>query len=192
MDCHLVRDFVIGIEHVVRAGDGIGDRDHRVRLAGSLERTEAGERHFTARAALAVAIKIARGGAMDCGAVGQSLRGFGRSGRRERRALHDFTAVQTFEAHEFDVIAERSAGPPGPPGPPCIMTSGAGGASCARMVPTPSSNAAASAVQAKHLRFISVSPLLSREVAKKTFCATIRAKPSADTPPTKRDRSPKR
>src|SRR5580704_5468364 len=47
-------------------------------------------------------------------------------------------------------------GPPGPPGPPCIMTSGAGGASCARVVPTPSNNAAASAVQAKHLRFISV------------------------------------
>src|SRR5579863_5841395 len=48
------------------------------------------------------------------------------------------------------------------------MTSGAGGgASWARAVPTQRSSAAASAVQAKHLRFIFVSPLLSREVAKK-------------------------
>src|SRR5579871_3817936 len=54
------------------------------------------------------------------------------------------------------------------------MTSGAGGgASCARAGPKPSSIAAASAIQAKHLRFIFVSPLLSREVAKKGLGATL-------------------
>src|ERR1700685_803321 len=51
------------------------------------------------------------------------------------------------------------------------MTSGAGGASCARMVPTPSSNAAASAVQAKHLRFISVL-LFSPERFQRNFFVT--------------------
>src|SRR5579863_6376243 len=56
------------------------------------------------------------------------------------------------------------------------MTSGAGGgASWARAVPTQRSSAAASVVQAKHLRFIFVSPLLSREVAKKILGAASKS-----------------
>jgi hypothetical protein len=103
-----VRDLVVGIKDVMGASHRIGNRDHRVRLAGGLQRTEAGERDFVARASLAIAIEIAGGRAVDRGAVLKGLRGFGRSGRRERSTLHELAAMQAFEAHEFDVVAERT------------------------------------------------------------------------------------
>ena len=108
---HLMRDFVIGIKHVVGAGHRISDGDHGAGLTSGLQRTEAGKGDFVARAALAVAIQGASGAAMDGGAILQDLGSFRRGGGRERSALYDLVAVKPSKP----ISSTRSAnGPPGP------------------------------------------------------------------------------
>src|SRR5262249_23594048 len=70
---HLVSDLAIRVQHVMRARNGITDRDDRVRLARSLQRSEARKRHLVTGPSLAVSIQRTRRRPMNRGAVLQNL-----------------------------------------------------------------------------------------------------------------------
>src|SRR6202035_607550 len=103
---HLVSDFLFGIEHVMRAGDGIINHHHGVGFASGRARTESSKRDFPTRAPLAVAIERARRGAMDDRAVWQRLRRLGRGSGRKWRALHYLPGMHAFESKQFDALAK--------------------------------------------------------------------------------------
>src|ERR1700681_1450642 len=105
---HLVSDFFFGIEHVMRAGDGIVDHHHGVRFAIGRERTESRKGHFAARAALAITVKRARRGAVDDRAVWKRLRGIGRCSGRKWRTLHYLSGMHSLEAKQFNALAKGS------------------------------------------------------------------------------------
>src|ERR1700724_1974246 len=87
-------------------GNGIGDGDHRARLSGGLQRSEPGKRDFPAGAALAVAVKYARSCAIDGGTVLQRLRSLRACRRGKRRALDNFSGMQSFKAQQLDALAK--------------------------------------------------------------------------------------
>src|SRR6266850_2841308 len=85
----------------------IVDHDKRLRLPRCRQWSDGGQRHFLANTSLAVAEYVRLGLAQNVIPVREGSRRFGNSDSAERRARHNFSAVHSLEAQQFNPLAHR-------------------------------------------------------------------------------------
>src|SRR5229473_652399 len=104
---HLLRRFFLRMQNKILLRHRIVDHHKRPRSPGSGQRSDGGQRHFFAESPLAVAEKIRLRLARNVISVCQGSRRLGNGDRAERRTRHDFSAVHSFEAQQFNPLAHR-------------------------------------------------------------------------------------